>query len=130
MARRAVTPPSASLSRPNRVERPQRRFAGRDHILDYDHLHAGLEAALDDGGRAEDRFALGHAERHAFFGDQLEQRGPAHRELRLGPAQQVALACVVAQLEDGLEEVVGRRLTRGVAADQLLAAEDIEGLTA
>lgn len=29
-----------------------------------------------------------------------------------------------------LEEVVGRRLTRGVAADQLLAAEDIEGLTA
>jgi N-acetylneuraminate synthase len=30
---------------------------------------------------------------------------------------------------DRLEEIIGRRLTRPVAADQLLAAEDIEGLT-
>ncbi len=31
---------------------------------------------------------------------------------------------------DRLDDVVGRRLTRGVAADQLLTADDIEGLTA
>jgi sialic acid synthase SpsE len=30
---------------------------------------------------------------------------------------------------DRLEEIIGRRLTRPVTADQLLAAEDIEGLT-